>query len=309
MASRDYYEILGVGRTASADEIKRAHRKLALEFHPDRNKAEGAAARFNEVQEAYDVLSDADKRKQYDEFVRLGGSPGSFGQSGGMPPGVDPFSSAWRQQARSGQAWSGGADPFDFESMFRDSFGGCGAGAGTRGARGQRARAREREELEVTVPLERAILGGKAGVSIDGKPFDIEIPIGLEEEGLVSVPGRLDAVVRVHFAPHAWLERDDRDLAMRLPVSIVEATIGAAIEVPLPTGGSVTLKIPAGTASGRKLRVAGKGIPASSVRAAGDLLVEIQIVPPREVDDLTRQLLGNIADRIEDPRARVAWKR
>ena len=91
MASRDYYEILGVGRTASADEIKRAHRKLALEFHPDRNKAEGAAARFNEVQEAYDVLSDADKRKQYDEFVRLGGSPGSFGQSGGMPPGVDPF--------------------------------------------------------------------------------------------------------------------------------------------------------------------------------------------------------------------------
>ena len=96
---------------------------------------------------------------------------------------------------------------------------------------------------------------------------------------------------------------------MRLPVSIVEATIGAAIEVPLPTGGSVTLKIPAGTASGRKLRVAGKGIPASSGRAAGDLLVEIQIVPPREVDDLTRQLLGNIADRIEDPRARVAWKR
>jgi DnaJ-class molecular chaperone len=96
---------------------------------------------------------------------------------------------------------------------------------------------------------------------------------------------------------------------MRLPVSIVEATLGASVEVPLPTGGGVALKIPAGTPSGKRLRVPGKGIPASSGRPAGDFYAEIQIVPPREVDDLTRQLLDNLSGRIEDPRAREAWRR
>ena len=310
MASRDLYDILGVSRTASADEVRRAHRKLALQYHPDRNKSKDAAAKFAEVQEAYEVLSDADKRKQYDDFIRLGGSPGAFGSSGPTggsggarpgAPGQGPFGG--------GEAWTT-SDSETFESIFGDMFGGRGGGRGggrarSGGGASQRARARERMEAEVSVPLETAIKGGRVGLVLDDGSVDVPIPAGVEDEELVSVPGRLDLMVRVRIAPHAWLSRDGRDLSYDLPLSIVEATLGASIEVPLPTGGGVTLKIPPGTASGKKLRIAGKGVPAGGGRPAGDLFVVIQIVPPKDVNDLTGSLLREIAGSIDNPRAKL----
>ena len=310
MASRDLYDILGVSRTASADEVRRAHRKLALQYHPDRNKSKDAAAKFAEVQEAYEVLSDADKRKQYDDFIRLGGSPGAFGSSGPTggsggarpgAPGQGPFGG--------GEAWTT-SDSETFESIFGDMFGGRGGGRGGGRARigggaSQRARARERMEAEVSVPLETAIKGGRVGLVLDDGSVDVPIPAGVEDEELVSVPGRLDLMVRVRIAPHAWLSRDGRDLSYDLPLSIVEATLGASIEAPLPTGGGVTLKIPPGTASGKKLRIAGKGVPAGGGRPAGDLFVVIQIVPPKDVNDLTGSLLREIAGSIDNPRAKL----
>jgi DnaJ-class molecular chaperone len=314
MASRDFYDILGVGRSASADEIRRAHRKLALQYHPDRNKAKDAPAKFAEIQQAYEVLSDEEKRKQYDEFVRLGGSPDAFagGAAGGGPgagsgPG-GPFGGAWPGAGGGGTAGGGwnGADTQTFESIFGDLFGG---GRGGRPGRTQRARTRERMEYDVHIPLEVVLKGGRHAISIEGTRHELEIPAGIEEESLASVPGRLDAVVRIHIADHPWITRDERDLSYDLPVSIVEATLGASVDAPLPGGGTVTLKIPAGTASGKKIRIPGRGFPASNGRAAGDLYVVIQIVPPKDVNALTKQLLDEVGRAIENPRARAPWNR
>ena len=316
MASRDYYEILGVSRTASADEIRRAHRKLALQHHPDRSKAKDAPQKFAEVQEAYEVLSDEDKRRQYDEFIRLGGSPGAFGSSGagagagGQGAGAgSPFGGQWQARSRGAEAWTG-ADAQTFESIFGDIFGNSGGARGPRSAPGarQRARQRERMEYEVTVPLDSVLRGGRHSVTIDGTSHDLEIPVGLEDGEMVSLPGRLDAVVRVHVAEHPWLRRDERDLSFDLPISITEATLGASVDAPLPTGGTVSLKVPAGTASGKKIRIPGKGVPASaSGGAAGDLYVVIQIVPPKDPNELTKQLLAEVGRAIENPRARAPW--
>ncbi|MDI9403697.1 MAG: DnaJ domain-containing protein [Limnohabitans sp.] len=310
MPSRDYYEILGVSRSATADEIRRAHRKLALQFHPDRNKAKDAPAKFAEIQQAYEVLSDDAKRKQYDDFVRLGGSPDSFG-SGAAAAGAGPFGGGWAGAQTSGTGWN--ADPQTFESIFGDLFGG-----GARGQRAQaghesgqrqrqRARARERMEYEAHVPLETALRGGKHFITIDGQRFELDIPAGISDEEYLSVPGKLDAVIRVHVGDHAWIERDERDLSYDLPVSIVEATLGASVDAPLPAGGTVTLKIPAGTASGKKIRIPGRGYPASNGRPAGDLYVVVQIVPPKDPNALTTQLLQEIGRSIENPRARAPW--
>lgn len=317
MASRDYYDILGVDRSASADEVRRAHRKLALQYHPDRNKAKDAQAKFAEIQQAYEVLSDDEKRKQYDEFVRLGGSPDAFGSgavAGGAAQGSGsgaggPFGGGWAGgtpgAGSTGSAnWSG--DPQTFESIFGDLFGGA---RGGRAGRTQRARARERMEYEVHVPLETVLKGGKHAIAIEAQRFELDIPAGLEDETLVSVPGKLDAVVRVHVGDHAWIERDERDLSYDLPISIVEATLGASVDAPLPAGGTVTLKIPAGTASGKKIRIPSRGFPASNGRPAGDLYVVIQIIPPKEPNALTTQLLQEIGRSIENPRARAPWNR
>ena len=311
MASRDLYDILGISRTAGADDVRRAHRKLALQYHPDRNKAKDAPAKFAEIQEAYEVLSDAEKRRQYDDFIRLGGSPSAFGASGptgGGPrpggPDEGPFRGGW---PGGDEQWTN-ADSATFESIFGDMFGGRGArGRGRAGASGsQRARARERMEAEASVPLETVIKGGKIGLVLEDGSVEVPIPVGVDDEELVSVPGRLDLVVRVRIAPHAWLTREGRDLSYDLPLSIVEATLGAQVDAPLPTGGSVALKVPPGTASGKKIRVAGKGIPAGAGRAAGDLYVVIQIVPPKDVNDLTGSLLREIAASIENPRAKLS---
>ena len=321
MASRDLYDILGVGRSASADEIRRAHRKLVLQYHPDRNKAADAAAKFAEIQEAYEVLSDSDKRKQYDDFIRIGGSPSAFG-GGGAPGGAtgggarprgaagdNPFGGGWQGSG----AWTA-SDSEAFESIFGDVFGGRGGGheggrGRARGGASQRARQRERIEAEVTVPLETTIRGGKVGLVLEDGSVEVPIPAGTEDDELISVPGRLDLMARVRIAPHAWLSRDGRDLSYDLPLSIVEATLGASVEAPLPTGGSVTLRIPPGTASGQKLRIAGKGVPAGGGRPAGDLFVVVQIVPPKDLNDLSRSLLKEIGGSIDNPRARLSHLR
>ncbi|RLS66130.1 MAG: hypothetical protein DWH97_04765 [Planctomycetota bacterium] len=315
MTARDYYEILSITRTATADEVRKAHRKLALQLHPDRNKSKDAPARFNEVQEAYEVLSDADKRKRYDEFIRLGGSPGSFASNAQAAPptnGGSPFGGGWSGQPRGKDQWTG-ADAQTFETIFGDIFGNGGAsGRGPRGAgaRGeQHTRSRERTQYEIHVPLDTVLRGGKFAVAIDGEQHELTIPVGLADGDVLSVPGRLDAVVHAHIADHAWLTRDELDLSYELPVSIVEATLGGTVDAPLPTGGRISLKIPAGSPSGRKIRVNGKGIPARGKGKPGDLYVIVQIVPPKDPNQLTTQLLENIRGMIEDPRARCAWNR
>lgn len=309
MPSRDYYDILGVSRSATADEIRKAHRKLALQYHPDRNKAADAPKRFSEIQQAYETLSDDAKRKQYDDFVRLGGSPESFGTAGAAGPQAGPFGGSWRpggpggSGGNGGEAWAG-ADAATFESMFSDIFGGGGGRGRTRGGR-----ARQRTQADIHVPLDLAVKGGRVSVRLDGRSVEVEVPAGIEDGEMLSLPGDLSTVLTVHFEEHPWLRLEGRDLAFELPVSIVEATLGATVDAPLPAGGSVALKIPPGTASGRRMRIAGKGLPSANGRPAGDLYVAISIVPPKSVNDLTKQLLEEVGRSIESPRARAPWHR
>ena len=320
MAVRDYYEVLGVTRTANAEEIRRAHRKLALQYHPDRNKEKSAPTRFAEIQQAYEVLSDDEKRKQYDDFIRIGGTPEAFaggaGAAGaGAGAGGGPFGAGGpfgggRGQTRPTEQWTS-SDSETFESIFGDIFnrGGAGGARRGRGPQQQRGRAQAHTTYELAVPLERVLKGGRHRFSIDGENHEIEIPVGIEDDEVLAVPGRLDVVVRVRADAHAWLTRDDRDLSYDLPLTIVEATLGAAIDAPLPTGGSISLKIPPGTASGKKMRIPGKGVPAAGGRPAGDLFVVVQIVPPKEPSELTRSLLKEIGGTLENPRARIAHLR
>lgn len=308
MAARDYYDVLGVDRSASAEQIKRAHRKLALQFHPDRNKAKDAQARFAEIQRAYEVLSDEGERRRYDEFIQLGGSPEAFGNpaAAGGAGGGGPFRGSRSAGPGQGAEWTQ-ADSATFDTIFGDIFGG--GARGGRGARASRSRARERMTVEVSIPLELALKGGRHTVHFDGERHELEIPAGIEDDEVLGISGRVDLLARVRIGEHPWLRREGRDLSYDLPLSIVEATLGTSVDAPIPGGGTVVLKIPPGTASGRKLRIAGKGFPGANGRSAGDLLVVVQIAPPKEPDQLTRQLLGEIAGRIENPRARIGHLR
>ncbi len=298
MASRSHYEVLGVSKTASANEIRSAHRKLARQHHPDLNKAPDAAKRFAEIQEAYDILSDAEKRRKYDEFQRIGGD--------------SPFGSSGTPRSGTGGAWSG-ADPSTFDDIFAEAFGRSGPFGATstgRAARSgpQQGRRQSAYELEVTVPFELCVKGGKWSVLLDdGARVEFVVPKGASDGELITPIERIDFIVKLVIGSHPWFTRDGLDLSVHVPVSIIESTLGAKIEVPT-LAGVATLSIPAGTASGKRIRLKGQGMEREG-RARGDLYAVIDIVPPDSLTDLDRQLLGEIGKRLANPRARAAWSK
>ncbi len=298
MPARGYYEVLGVSKTASAEEIRAAHRKLARQHHPDLNKAPDAAKRFAEIQEAYDTLSDADKRRKYDEFQRLGGdSP--FGGGGGA-----------RTRSSAGTTW-GGADPSNFEDIFseafgqRSGFGGTSTGRASRGGP-QSTRRQSPFELEATIPFELAIKGGTwAVLHEDGTRIEFTVPKGAEDGELVDANGRIDCMVKIGIGSHDWFTRDGLDLIVHVPVTIAEATLGAKIDIPTFTS-VATGSLPPGTASGKRIRVKGQGVERVG-KPKGDLYAIIDIVPPESLTDLDKQLLAEIGKRLPNPRTRGAW--
>jgi curved DNA-binding protein len=292
MAKRDYYEVLGLTKSATADEIRRAYRKLARQYHPDVNKAADAQKKFTEVQEAYDVLSDAAKKKSYDQFghaaePRMGGAPGGAGGQhytwtnvGGSQVDVD-----------------------DLGSMFDAFFGGMGgkggtAGPGPRSARAKRGRpVREEEEPppsehELSITFMTSVKGGKESLRLEQngrmKTIEVTIPKAVADGAKLRVKGAGDGevILRIRVGEHPVFRRTevrgvgtpDLDLYLDLPLNLAEATLGAT--VPVPTlDGKVELTIPAGTPSGRKLRLKGRGIEDAQGRK-GDLYVITRIVPP-----------------------------
>lgn len=289
-SQRDYYEILGLARTASADEIKRAYRKLAREHHPDVNKATDAAKKFAEIQQAYDILSDDAKRKEYDQF---GFAPRNSARPG---PSGNPH-----------YTWSdaGGQDinGEDVESVFDAIFGGrAGFGNQTRGrARGSRTRTHRAEEPEplrhdVRVPFMTMAKGGSESLRIreDGNSRSIEvtIPPGIADGGQLRVRGSgsksgnaPDLIITVKVDPHPLFRRGEfeetgkgLDLYLDLPVNIAEATLGTTLSIPTLEN-TVELALPPGTPSGKKLRLRGKGLSDPS-GAKGDLYAVVKIVPP-----------------------------
>jgi len=311
MKFRDYYEILGVGRDADADEIKRAYRRLARKYHPDVSKETDAEARFKEMKEAYEVLKDPEKRKAYDEF----GENWKAGQEFRPPPG---WSESHGFETRD---FSGGGEFSDFfDSLFgagrrgRGSFGG---GFGDLRMQGEDVNA------NITIPIEDAYRGTTRRITLEvpeadaqGRPIrrqrslDVRIPKGitagqrirLEKQGGAGIGGGRsgDLYIKVDFAPHPVFRPDGRDIRVTLPVAPWEAALGRSVKAPT-LGGDVDLKIPPGSGSGKTLRLKGRGLPGSP---PGDQFVELKIVMPPKLSDEARALYEQLErEQRFDPRA------
>jgi curved DNA-binding protein len=263
MQYKDYYEILGVTRSADADDVKRAYRKLARKYHPDVSKEKNAEDKFKEVSEAYEVLRDAEKRAAYDQL----GRDFRNGQQFRPPPD-------WGQ--RFGQSGSQKFSELNgFSDFFSSLFG---------GAAGPAQHDADAGPLDVTV--EEAFQGTKRRIALNEagrhRPVDVQIPPGVTEGQalrIAGVGGRASLVFKIRMRPHHLYEVSGKDVQVELPLAPWEAALGAKVAVPT-LGGTVELTIPAGAASGQKLRLRGRGLPAGNATTAGDQLVVIRIVVP-----------------------------
>jgi curved DNA-binding protein len=316
--AEDLYAILGVPKTADADVVKKAYRKLAAKLHPDKNPGNaGAEARFKEVNHAYDVLGDAKKRKLYDEF----------GEEG-LREGFDP------ERVRAYKEWAsrqggGRAGPFpqdagrtvDLEDLFGGSTsGGIGDLFGDILGRSRRSRGPSKgPDLESEVTIDFA--SGVQGATLELKPHGragqavtVRIPAGANEGSRVRIPNQGgassnggppgDLVLTVHVTPHAYFRREGDDVHLDLPITIAEAYHGAKVRVPTLEG-AVTLKVPPGSQSGQTVRLRGKGV-AKKGRSAGDLYVRFMIQIPKGGGNEVATLVDGLARfQGEDPRADI----
>ncbi len=295
-----YYDILGVQKDASDAEIKAAYRKLAREHHPDRNPGDKQAeTRFKEIQEAFAVLSDKKKRAKYDRFGSVGPDmpDGWNGQQGGIPFG-----------GGFGQATD--IDPSQLDEIL-GRFGGMGGFAdafGSRsGKRGRRTEPREPSIHEIAIPFETAVLGGKLSLSINERSIDVKIPAGVDEGQTLRLagqgPGGGDIHLKLHIDAHPYFRREGNDLLLTAPISVAEAILGAKIDVPTLDGSKLTVKIPAGTSSGARLRLKGKGVK------GGPQYVELKIVVPAAPDEQSRKLIEQFAQcHPQQPRVGPPWE-
>jgi len=303
MKFKDYYEILGLDRNATAEDIKKAYRRLARKYHPDVSKEPDAESRFKEMKEAYEVLKDPEKRAAYDQF----GENWEAGQDFQPPPGWDGSSFTYSSED------FGGAEHFSdfFETLFgnrgqrRDPFGGGGF-SGYREVRMNGEDVNARIQIALTdsflgasrqITLEVPEMGADGRVVRRQKTLNVTIPKGvtagqrirLEGQGGPALgagtrPG--DLYLTVTFAPHPAFTAEGRDIQLTLPVTPAEAVLGRTVKTPT-LGGTVELKIPPGSSSGRKLRLKGRGLPGSK---PGDQIVELKIVVPGQPDAATRAL-------------------
>jgi DnaJ-class molecular chaperone len=307
---RDYYEVLGVQRGASEDEIKKAYRKLAKQYHPDRNPGDKQAEeRFKETQQAYEVLSDKSKREQYDRFG-FSGPDGAFGGGGGAG---GPFRGFGGQPGGSSFSFEG-IDPNDVESILRQfgmgGMGGMGGGeAPGRRSRGRSRRSRPAEvESPITIPFDIAALGGSVTLRTDdGRELTVKVPAGVETGKKLRLAGQgpdgSDLLVVLNVANHPYFRREGNDLLLETPITVAEAILGASIDVPTLDGTRLTVKVPPGTSSGARLRLRGRGI------AGGDQYIVLKIVVPRTEDARSRELVEEFQRRNpQSPREGSPWK-
>lgn len=314
---QDYYQVLGIPRTASQAEIQKAYRKLARKYHPDMNPDDKTAKdKFKRVQEAYDVLNDPQKKEMYDRygsaFESAGGGAGPRWQTGrGGPEGFQDidFGQIF------GQGGAGGGFG-GFEEILQQFAGG--------GRRGRRPSARARGadlEHELHIPFNTSIQGGQAQLSVRRAAGKIEtitvtIPAGIKDGEKMRLRGQGepapsggspgDLMITIRVAPHPHFRRRGSDLELSVPVTLAEAALGAKIDVPTPQG-EISLKIPAGSSSGKRLRLKGMGVPAAD-GSRGDLYAELQIVIPDSLDEESRELVRRFdRRRVLQPRADLKW--
>lgn len=299
-ATPDYYKILGVPRTATADEIKKAFRKLARKHHPD---AGGDEAKFKEINEAYEVLSDDKKRKLYDQYGTAnenqiprgwGGSVNAddiFGNggAGGFGSWADILESIRRGEGAFGTNWDFG----DF--------------SGFGGSRGPQPRRGQDMNVTLNVTFDEAFHGAQKRVTVrvPGKPdsetLDVKIPAGAVGGGRLRFRGKGgagqaggpagDLLITTHIEPHPYYAREGADVVMDVPVSVAEAALGASVVVPAPDGTKVRVKIPAGTQDGAKLTIRGKGAPKVKGTGTGDLRIVVKVAVPRTMNERQRKAM------------------
>lgn len=298
----DYYATLGVKKNASADEIRKAYKKLSRENHPDRKPGDPVASeKFKQVQEAWDILGDVQKRQQYDQFGA------AFGPNG----------------PKFQQRGPGGSGPVDFSEMFGggnvdlgDLFGGMFGGGGAAGSpfgrqAGRRGRAAQGAniETEVEIPFVVAIEGGTQELQLDKgghvEHLSVKIPPGVATGSVIRLAGQGqagrgggaagDLLVTIKVAPHSYFRRDGNDLLIDVPITVSEGALGTKVEIPTLGEGLVVVTVPPGTSSGAKLRFRGKGVPDQKTRVRGDLYAILKLVLPPNLDAATRSLFEQIA--------------
>ncbi len=318
-ATTDYYKVLGLTKTASKDEIRKAYKKLARKYHPDANADDpDALTKFKEVQKAWEVLGDEEKRKNYDQYGDPEGPRFRGGAGAGSAGAGGPGGGAW--------GWSsadGGEVPFDLEELF-SGFRSGGGGGGRRGSqrrdwpvRGQDIRA------EVEVPFSLAAEGGRYDLHLKRdsgatETLTVNIPEGVDTGSVIRLSGQGtpgmnggkpgDLLVTIRVARHPLFRREGSRILLDVPISITECALGTKVEIPTLRDGNVTLTIPPGTSSGAKLRLREKGIRDRRSGKRGDMIAVVKIVAPKRLDDRAKELLTNLQQHLsEDPRSGL-WK-
>lgn len=327
MEYKDYYKTLGISKTATDDEIKKAYRDLARKYHPDVNKDPKAEEMFKEVNEAYQVLSDSEKRQKYDhlgsewqQYQRSGGQPGGFdwgrwqqqpGQGTSyrtMTP--EEFQEIFGGSGASGMGGFGGLGDFSdfFNSLFGGGFsGGFASGPGTesvysQGGRTYRTQAPVRRDMEheVEITLEEAYKGTSRSFQfVDGRKINASIPAGVDTGSKVRLSGQADGAdlyLLIKVLPHKTFTRKGNNLQLDLPVDFYTAALGGEVEVPT-MGKTVKLNIPAGTNSGKTFRLKGLGMPALRKKdQKGDILAKVEIHLPKPLSQAEKEKLQAIRD-------------
>lgn len=316
----DYYKTLGVSKTASADEIRKAYRKLARVNHPDAKPNDPQAAeRFKKIQEAYDILNDAEKRKLYDQF-----GP-DFQQMGRGGPGPGP-----RPGPGGGFGGFGGSSgPIDLGDLFGnggidlgDLFGG-GMGGAAAARRGKKGSIRG-EDLRATVkvPFQVAVTGGSVDIHLDRdghhETLGVKVPAGVSEGQVIRLSGQGnpgsrggqagDLLMRIEIEPHAFFRREGSNLLLDVPVTPSEAVLGTKVEVPTLSEGLVLVKVPPGTSSGMKLRLRGKGVIDPQTKVVGDQFVVVKIVLAKKISDKEKDLYQQLS-KLESPVREGLWSK
>jgi DnaJ-class molecular chaperone len=338
--AEDYYQTLGVSRTAKPEEIQKAYRRLARKYHPDLHEdKKRAKEQFQRVQHAYDILSDPQKREMYDQFgpgfesAGAGHGPFERAQGGGPPFGQIDLEELLRraqqqhQQRRRGKARGGDGGGMGTLEDFLRQMGGFAGGPeefspGGFSPYAEGAAPSLDLEEEITIPFSAAVLGGRHQLMVqrpDGsaETISIKIPVGIESgkkirlrgQGARSPDGRRagDLLVKVRVADHPHFQRRGNDLLVKLPVTLKEAALGAKIDLETPHG-SVAVTVPRGSSGGRLLRLKGLGIRPNG-RPAGDLIAELRIVIPSVIDGNAEQLINSLDDRWggASPRDQLHW--
>lgn len=316
MEYQDYYKILGVARTATADEIKKAYRRLAHKFHPDVSKEPNAEAKFKEVQEAYEVLKDPEKRAAYDQL----GNQWKSGEQFRPPPdwgsGFEFRGGGLHEDLFEGEGFS---DFFSTLFGARGSpFSGSSSSGGTRHRTGRDHHARLEIDLADsfhgatrTIELKRPEVGPDGALEVRTHTVRVTIPVGVIDGQMIRLAGQGepghggragDLLLEVHILPHPQFELQGRDVTLTLPVAPWEAALGASVTVPT-LGGDVAMQIPAGAQSGQKLRLRGRGLPGPS--GAGDQYVQLRVVLPPANSAEARELYEQMRRKLAfDPRAK-----